>query len=150
MRKTLWALPLATALMMTIGVPAASAATGSTTAPNYYGAGEDTQNTHVAPLQTGDCTEFGQLSIFRPAADGVARVRFLFNTKTSRTKHYDQWHNSWKVVGFGNQTIATLGPIDGARMSTVNQFYAGEIDTTVSMTTSQWLNIATVTWTGSC
>jgi hypothetical protein len=93
MRKTLWALPLATALAMTIGAPVASAATGSTTVSNHYYSGEDTQNTYVAPLQTGDCTEFGELSIFRPGADGIARVRFLFNTKTSRTKHYDQWHN---------------------------------------------------------
>lgn len=149
MRKTLWALPLATALTMAIGVPAASAATGSTTVNNFYAAGDDTQNTYVAPLQTGDCTQFGELIISRPA-DGVARVRFLFNTKTTRTKHYDQWRNSWKITGFGNQPIATLGTIDGARMSTINQFYSGEIDTTVSMTTSQWLNIATVTWTGSC
>ena len=104
----------------------------------------------MAPLHAGDYTEFGFLSIFRPSATGFARVRFQFNTKTSRTKHFDQWHNSWKITGFGNQPIASLGPIDGFRMSTVNQFYSGEIDITVAMTTSQWLNIANVTWTGSC
>ncbi len=93
---------------------------------------------------------FAILTIGRPTAAGVAKVRFVFNTKTSKTSNYDEWHNSWNIVGFGNQQIATVNTIDGFRMSTINQWYPGEIDTTVSMSTTQWLNIAAVDWTGSC
>ncbi len=43
MRKTLWALPLATVLAVGIGVPSASAATRTITATNIYTAVDDTQ-----------------------------------------------------------------------------------------------------------
>ena len=150
MRKAIWALPLATALAMGLGVPSASAATRTTTVTSHYISSDDTQNTNVAPLLAGDCTMYGILVVGRPAANSVAKVRFVFSTWTSHTDRFDQWHNSWRILGFGNQPIATLDTIDGFRMSKVNQSYSGEIDTTVSMTTSQWLNIAAVTWTGSC
>lgn len=152
MRKTIWALILATALAMAmaIGIPSASAATTTTSANNYYLSGNDTQNTNVSPMHAGDCTMYGVLTFSRPNAAGIARMRFDFNTATSHTTHFDQWHNLWKIVGFGNQPIATLDTIDGFRMSTENHYYGGGIDTTISMTTSQWLNIARVTWTGSC
>jgi hypothetical protein len=150
MRKTIWALALATVLAMGIGVPTASAATRTVTVASRYVSEDDTQNTNVAPLKAGDCTMYGQLIVDRPAADGFAEVRFGFRTKTSHTSNFDQWHNSWKIMGRGNQPIVTLDTIDGLRMPTVNQDYVGEIDTVVSMTTSQWLNIAAVTWIGSC
>ena len=149
MRKIIWALPLAIVLTVGIGVPSASAATRTITATNSYSSFDDTQDTTVI-LQAGDCSMFGSLHVGRPNAAGVAEVHFSFNTETSHTNHFDQWHNSWKIVGFGNQPIATVNNIDGVQMSTVGRWYPGHSDTTVSMTTSQWLNIAAVDWTGSC
>ncbi len=149
MHKTLWALPLATVLAVGIGVPSASAATQTIRATNYYSSYDDTQVT-TAIMDAGDCGMFGSLRVGRPNATGLAKAQFFFNTDTSHTKHFDQWHNSWKIVGFGNQPIATVKNVDGVKMYTVGQYYPGEIDTTVSMTTTQWLNIAAVDWTGSC
>lgn len=150
MRKTIWALALATVLAMGIGVPTASAATRTITVNSRYVPVNDIQISNVAPMLAGDCTLFGELIVDRPGTDGIASVRFIFNTKTSHTNHFDQWHNSWKIMGRGNQPIVTLDTIDGLRMSQVNHNHFGEIDTTVPITTSQWLNIAAVTWIGSC
>lgn len=151
MRKTLWALALAPVLAVGIGVPSASAAPPTTTitATNSYSSFDDSQGTHVI-MSAGDCGMFGGLKVFRPNAAGVAQARFSYLTDTSHTNNFDQWHNSWKIVGFGNQPIATIGNIDGVKMFTVGQWYPDHADTTVSMTTSQWLQIAAVEWTGSC
>ena len=150
MRKALWVLPLAAVLAMGLGVPSASAATRTITVNSRYDSQTDSQYTNVAPMLAGDCTMYGDLSVERPQTGGYTIVRFRFSTWTSHTTHFDQWHNSWKIVGFGNQPIVTLDTIDGFRMSSVDQTYTGEIDTSVKMTTSQWLNIAAVTWSGSC
>lgn len=150
MRKTLWALPVATVLAMSIGVPTASAATRTLTVNSHYVSASDTQNSDVVHMTAGDCFMDGSLIVGRPAGNGLAKIRFTFNTRTSHTNHFDQWHNSWKIVGFGNQPIATVNTLDGFRMFVVNEDYSGEIVTSVPMTPNQWLNMAAVTWTGSC
>jgi hypothetical protein len=150
MRKIIWALPLATALAMAIGIPSASAATGTISAINRYSSVDDTQTSGVTPMQVGDCTMFASLRVGRPTPTGFTKVRFIFNTKTSHTNHFDQWHNSWKILDFGGRQIGTVNNIDGLQMPTVNVAYIGEVDTSISMTTSQWLQIAQVIWTGSC
>jgi hypothetical protein len=151
MRKTIWALPLATALAMATGIPSASAtATGTVSAINRYSSVDDTQTSGVTPTQVGDCIMFANLRVSRPTSTGFTKVRFIFNTSTKHTNHSDQWHNSWKIKDFNDQTIGTVNNIDGVQMPTANVAYLGEIDTSISMTTAQWLQIAQVVWTGSC
>ncbi|MEP7161755.1 MAG: hypothetical protein ABI746_11735 [Dermatophilaceae bacterium] len=153
MRKTLWALPLATALAMGIGgIPNASASstTRSITVNNRYDSTGDSQVTNVAPIKAGDCTMYGILAVHRPNPSiSRADVTFTSNTWTSHTTNYDQWHTSWNFHTFGGSAIAPLETIDGRRMKT-NQTYFTTIEWTVPMTVSQWENISQVTWTGAC
>lgn len=139
-----------TALVTAIGIPSASAATGTISAINRYNSADDTQTSGVTPMQVGDCTMFATLRIGRPTPTGFTKVRFIFTTSTSHTNRFDQWHNSWKILDFGGQQIGTVNNIDGLEMPAVNVTYNGVVDTSISMTTSQWLNIAKVIWTGSC
>ncbi len=152
MRKTIWALPLAAVLTTAIGVPSAYADNATTTvsAINRYSSADDTQTSGVSPMQAGDCTMFGRLLVGRPASTGLTAVRFIFNTSTTHTNHFDQWHSTWKLLDFGGRQVGAIGNIDGVQMPAVNVAYLGEIDTSISMTTTQWLNIAKVVWTGSC
>jgi hypothetical protein len=149
MRKIIWALPLATVLATAIGIPSASAATGTISATSSYSSADDTQTSGVSPMRVGDCTMFATLRVGRPIL-GFSKVRFLFETSTTHTTHADQWHNSWKIIDFGNRQVATVSSIDGLQMPAVNLAYDGEIDTSVPMTMSDWNNIAEVIWTGSC
>ena len=157
MRKIIWALPLATALAMAVGVPSESA--DSTTTSIYgttrYEPSTDTQLSYVAPMHAGDCSMFGNLYVSRPNSAGFANVRFYFTTSTSHTNNFDQWHNSWKFYdSFGQPVDASgtiaVGTIDGLRMPRVNVNYVGEIDTTIKMNGNQWDNIKNVLWTGAC
>jgi hypothetical protein len=160
MRKTIWALPLAAVLAAAIGIPSASAATGTirpansstttTTAADTYNSANDTQNSSVSPMQAGKCTLYGNLSLSRPTTAGRTNVRFSFTSVTSSTTNYDQWHSSWKFIDFDGRQTGTLSVIDGFRMPSVNVGYAGEIDTSIPMSISDWGLIAKVVWTGSC
>jgi hypothetical protein len=149
MRKIIWALPLATVLAMAIGIPSASAATKTISATSSYSPADDTQVSGVAPMLAGDCKMVASLRVSRPIG-GFSKVRFLFDTWTTHTTGSDQWHNSWKIIDFGNRQVATVSTINGLQMPVVNQPYDGEIDTSVPMTVSDWFNIAEVIWTGSC
>jgi hypothetical protein len=150
MRKIIWALPLATALAMAVGVPSASAATTQIYGTTGYTSTSDEQWSYVAPMHAGDCNMFASLFVSRPNSDGFAKVHFHFVTSTSRTSNFDQWHNSWKFLDRDGRQITTLGILDGLRMPTVNVTYDGAIDTTIKMTTNQWASIGNVLWTGDC
>jgi hypothetical protein len=160
MRKTIWALPLAAVLATAIGIPSASAAsgtihpadssTGTITAVDHYNSADDTQTSSVSPMKVGDCTLYGTLSLSRPTTAARTNVRFSFTSLTSSTKVFDQWHSSWKFIGFDGRQIGTLSVIDGFRMPTVNVGYSGEIDTSIPMSLIDWSLIAKVVWTGLC
>ena len=152
MRKIIWALPLATALAMAVGVPSASAdsITRTISVPDHYISSTDTQYSSVTGMHVGDCTMHGDLYLSRPYSSGETSVRFDFATSTSHTSNFDQWHNSWKFLDSSGRQVGAAGTIDGLRMPTANVTYDGEINTTISMTASQWARIATVAWTGEC
>lgn len=99
-------------------------------------------------MRMGDCAVFDPLRACWPNSAGVARVRLWCETATSSTKRLDQWHSTWAIRGYGEQQIARLPTFDGAEMSTVGA--PGTASTTVSLATSQWLDIAVVERTGAC
>ncbi|BEP16374.1 hypothetical protein acdb102_46850 [Acidothermaceae bacterium B102] len=152
MRKTIWALPLAFIATMAIGIPSASAATGTVAGYDHFDSPNQTQVSSVFPMNVGDCTMFANLRIRRPNSAGIAQVQFEFNTSTTYTTTFDQWHSSWKIysAGYGSLPVATVGKTDGVRMPTANVSHYGVINTTVAITLNQWFNISAVTWTGSC
>jgi hypothetical protein len=148
--KTIWALSLATALATAVGIPSAYAATGTVFADDQYFDSPQTQFSVVAPMHVGDCSMFGNLYLSRPDATGFTKVRFVFTTSTTRTSHFDQWHNSWRFLDAAGQQVGALDTIDGLRMPIINHNYWGEIDTGISMTPNQWASITRVAWTGDC
>jgi Tfp pilus assembly protein PilW len=160
MRKIIWALPLATVLATAIGIPSASAATGTIhpfgnatgtlSAIDRYSSADDTQTSSVSPMQVGDCTMYATLSVGRPNSNGLSKVTFSFDTLTSHTSKFDQWHNSWKFLDNTGRQIGAVNVVDGVQMKTVNHDYIDEINTSTPMNFTDWSRIATVTWTGSC
>ena len=150
MRKAIWALPLATVIAATIGIPSASAATGALTVSNLYDSSSDSQYSHVPDMHVGDCHLDSNLVIPRPSTGGVARLKFFFTSSTDSTSNYDQWHSSWKFVDANNNLLLTVDTTDGLRMRNTHSSYVGEIDQTIAMSISDWAHISRVVWNGAC
>ena len=97
---------------------------------------------------TAPCTPTSSLS--RPGPSALTFIRFSFRTLTSHTATSTSGTTGGSSSNCRRRQVGASDTLDGLRMPTANVNYVGEIDTTISMTASQWASIRYVQWTGAC
>src|SRR3954454_20488040 len=124
-------------------VTAMTAGLASASAPNpgfrTVAAGFDASGnlTSVLPVNfaVGDCTQLSGSTIVvtRPAANGAVFFSWHARAFTSHTNSADIWHGTFTFRTAFGTIIRTVGPLDGARMTQINQVYTWDVPGTATI-----------------
>jgi hypothetical protein len=105
-------------------------------------------------FSVGDCVAFRGSSVTLQAPGFGNSVTFLTwhqRSSTSRTRHADVWHGTFRLLNSAGQTLITFTSLDGAQMTQIGAPYEWTVfSPVVAMSSFTYSAITEVQWEGRC